>query len=149
MKHMRIVCIILTVLVLMVSITAQAAAPLSSFSEQEKNNAVEALQYLKQLLKNPQSLQVNDMYIMSDCAYAYVFDISAMNGLGGYNRETYLIYKPGFNNGSKENWTYMTTYVVPASVSEYNVAYCFLDTDSIILLVNWDADAISWVLGKA
>ena len=41
MRHMRFVCIILTVLVLMCGITAQAAAPLSNFSEKEKSNAVE------------------------------------------------------------------------------------------------------------
>ena len=50
-----------------------------------------AVDYLKKMLKNPDSLQVHSTSsIMSGDSYIVTIDYSAMNGFGGYNRETFI-----------------------------------------------------------
>lgn len=51
-----------------------------------------AVQAIKATLKNPESLQIHNHYSNeSDDNYTFTFDYSAMNGFGGYNRETYYV----------------------------------------------------------
>lgn len=50
-----------------------------------------ALDYLKKMLKNPDSLQVHsNSATKSGDSYIVEIDYSAMNGFGGYNRETFI-----------------------------------------------------------
>ncbi len=51
-----------------------------------------AIRYIKNRLKNPQSFQEHSYrYSTNNGSYTFYIDYSAMNGFGGYNRETYCI----------------------------------------------------------
>ena len=50
-----------------------------------------AIDYLKQDLKNPLSLQIHDVSSTKDgYEYTFIFDYSAMNSFGGYTRSTFI-----------------------------------------------------------
>lgn len=50
-----------------------------------------ALNYLRNGLKNPESLQVHSTTsVFTDGQYIFTIDYSGMNGFGGYNREKYI-----------------------------------------------------------
>jgi hypothetical protein len=54
--------------------------------------AIDVVTFLKSQLKNPQSLQINEIVARgSDASAFFKIDYSAQNGFGGYNRETVFL----------------------------------------------------------
>lgn len=69
----------------------------TGYSESECWNIAE--NYLKGILKNPNSLQIHShTTFIGANSYTFTIDYSAQNGFGGYNRETYFI-EVNFNTG--------------------------------------------------
>ncbi len=51
-----------------------------------------AVEYIKSTLKNPASLQIHSYTVTEDNdEYTFIFDYSAQNGFGGYNRKHYYV----------------------------------------------------------
>ena len=62
--------------------------------------AEHAVESLKNVLKNPNSLAINKLHaVAADEGYVYSIDYSAENGFGGTNRKTLYIHVKKIDNG--------------------------------------------------
>ena len=70
-----------------------------------------AVSYIKNRLKNPNSLIVNSYSYYEETSgtysgcYCFIFDYSAQNGFGGYNRSTYYVYVDYSTGNARYGWS--------------------------------------------
>lgn len=124
----------------------------------EEQLGVDAVNAIKDDLKNPESLQVHEIeYVMSvtdedSPEYIFCIDYSAQNGYGGYNRQdayiktvgkTILPYDEHNEKVAKAEYTVIlygkamaTIYSDNEEVQKFNYDIVTLDVDKIMSVVN-------------
>ena len=130
-KHLRMGCL-LAILFILIASLAYAYE-----STESMNSATSAITYLRSTLKNPQSLQINEVYDSGQ--EFYVFDISAMNGFGGYTRSTYMVFK----QNSSSSWSIRETNLLQGSFAPYVV-----QGNANVLLLKWESSDVKALAAK-
>ena len=92
--------------------------------------AITICQIIKDALYNPESIQINKVYYLDAAWHQYYIDVSAMNKLGGYTRNTYVAL---FNDDSSL-YSFDEVYSLPDLFEKYD--YLELDTDYIVESLN-------------
>jgi hypothetical protein len=115
--------------------TAKISVEVLQFLSREEYFAAKAIEGLLGVLKNPDSLQVHSVYINDNTVK---LDVSAQNGFGGMNRDTY--YVPVKDDGSVDLYQFDDIFQSIQSIAWVNSGAKKLDSKKILEIVQSGAD---------